>query len=182
MMSFRTVSEALEIVGKRHADLRHEVEGLKADQLNFRPHQDSWTIAEIVEHVSIVQEGMSKVTSKLVKDAQAAGAMAAGDGVIADVKTDFITDRKVRPLMAPELVRPSGGVAVGDSLTKLENDFVRLQDMRPRIEAVDLSNVTFPHPAFGPLSGYQWLALLSAHEARHLEQIREIKANTNYPA
>ena len=67
--SFRTIAEALEIVGQRHADLRKEVEGLAPEQHDFRPVADRWTIAEIVEPVAIVQEGMGKIASKLVKEA-----------------------------------------------------------------------------------------------------------------
>jgi hypothetical protein len=34
--------------------------------------------------------------------------------------------------------------------------------------------VSWPHPRFGPLTGYQWIAFSGAHEARHAAQIREI--------
>jgi hypothetical protein len=180
-MSFRTIAEAFEVVGVRHANLRSEVAGLAPDQLNFRCRADSWTIGEIVEHLSIVQEGMGKIASKLVKEAEAAGAKGSPDGLIAGVNTDFIPARGVRRLDAPENVRPRGEVSLDDSLSKLDKDFQRLQEMRHRIESVDLSSFTFPHPAFGPLSGYQWLALLAAHEGRHLEQIREIKGSEGYP-
>jgi hypothetical protein len=32
----------------------------------------------------------------------------------------------------------------------------------------------FPHPYFGPLSAVEWLVLLGGHEARHLQQIKNI--------
>lgn len=181
-MSFRTIAEALEIIGARHADLRREVGELAAQQLNFRPRADSWTIGEIVEHLSIVQEGMGKIASKLVREAEAAGARWHPEVLIEGVDVDFVSDRRTGRLDAPENVRPRGGVAIAESLSKLERDFQRLEEMRPRIESVDLSNVTFPHPAFGALSGYQWLALLGIHEGRHIEQIREIKSSEGYPA
>jgi hypothetical protein len=181
-MSFRSVAEALEIVAGKHSELRAEVEGLSEEQQHFRPVADRWTIAEIVEHVAIVQEGMGKIASKLVREAEAAGALAKPDGTIGLVATDFIPDRESRRLNAPENVRPHGDASIGDSLGKLEKDYQRLQDMRPRIETVDLGAVTFPHPAFGALTGYQWLALLGAHEGRHIQQIKEIKASDGYPA
>ena len=180
-MGFQSISEAIAIVGERHEDLRREVAGLSGEQSAFREAPDRWTIAEVVEHLAIVQDGMSRITNKLVKEAEAAGATVNPDEPIVGVNTDFIPERKSRWFQAPENVRPSGAVALEDSLDKLANDFERLTALRPRIEAVDLSSVSFPHAAFGPLSGYQWLALLGAHEGRHIEQIREIKQSEGYP-
>ena len=39
----------------------------------------------------------------------------------------------------------------------------------------------FPHPLFGPWDGYQWLLAAASHGARHTEQIREVKADRNFP-
>lgn len=181
-MSVRSVEEAIEIVGKMHSELRNEVAGLAIEQQGFRPVADRWTIAEIVEHVAIVQEGMSKIAGKLIKDAEAAGARARPDGSIDPVATDFIPDRSIQRFSAPERVHPKAGASISESLAKIEKDYQRLRDMRPSIESFDLSAVTFPHPAFGELNGYQWLALLGVHEGRHLQQIREIKETEGYPS
>ena len=45
----------------------------------------------------------------------------------------------------------------------------------------DLRDHFYSHPVFGPLDGYQWLLLLSAHSARHTEQIEEVKADPSFP-
>jgi hypothetical protein len=37
-----------------------------------------------------------------------------------------------------------------------------------------LGTLSMPHPLFGPLSAYHWLAFVGGHEARHAAQIREI--------
>jgi hypothetical protein len=44
------------------------------------------------------------------------------------------------------------------------------------LDGVALSDVSAPHPALGPLNGYQWFLFLAAHEGRHTAQIREITA------
>ena len=38
-----------------------------------------------------------------------------------------------------------------------------------------------PHPLFGPWDGFQWLLATGSHTARHNDQIREIKADVNFP-
>ncbi len=180
-MTFRSIAEALQIIGAKHTELRQEVEGLAEAQHNFRAHDDCWTIAEIVEHLSVVQEGMGKITSKLLREAEAAGKLARPDRTFEPVTTGFVPDRSTQRFQAPANVRPQGGIPITDSLDKLHKDYDRLQEMRPRIEAVDLGAFTFPHPAFGDLSGYQWLGLLGVHEDRHIQQIREIKSADQYP-
>jgi len=53
--------------------------------------------------------------------------------------------------------------------------------MRTRIEAIDVSNVTFPHPVFGPLNLYEWLLFIGMHERRHLAQIDAVMSSPGYP-
>ena len=45
-----------------------------------------------------------------------------------------------------------------------------------RGDGLALSQVEHPHPIFGPLNLYQWVAFVGAHEARHAAQIREVGA------
>jgi hypothetical protein len=40
-------------------------------------------------------------------------------------------------------------------------------------DGLALGTVYHPHPQFGPLSLYQWIAFVGAHEGRHAAQIRE---------
>jgi hypothetical protein len=42
------------------------------------------------------------------------------------------------------------------------------------VEATDLNATGYPHPAFGPLNLYEWLAFIGIHEARHLRQVEAL--------
>lgn len=181
-MDFESVGQIFDMVEKTRQRLKHHVEGISEEQQSFRPGSDAWTIAEIVEHLANVQEGMGKIASKLAKEAEALAAPASAGGKIAPVSMAFIRERSAERFQAPENVRPHGTVAVADSLIRLQQNYDRLLAMRPRIEAWDLAACTFPHPAFGELSGYQWLGLLGFHETRHTNQIERIKASAGYPA
>jgi hypothetical protein len=78
--------------------------------------------------------------------------------------------------VAPAAMRPSGTVRLALLLERLRQSRVELLSLRPRIEATDLSAFTFPHPAFGPLNFYQWLAFIGLHEGRHLRQLESVMA------
>ena len=82
---------------------------------------------------------------------------------------------------APERVRPKGGVSVEDSLAKMRVALAGFADIQPRLEAVDLSEQVFPHPALGPFNAYQWMVLLGEHEDRHRAQIERVKAASGFP-
>jgi hypothetical protein len=57
--------------------------------------------------------------------------------------------------------------------TALENAGSMMRSMLVANDGLALSSITHPHPRFGPLSVYDWVAFLGAHEVRHAEQIRE---------
>jgi hypothetical protein len=40
-------------------------------------------------------------------------------------------------------------------------------------DGLALGEVTHPHPAFGPMSLYTWIAFSGAHAARHAAQMRD---------
>lgn len=181
MLTYESVPQILDMVGRVHERLFHELEGVSADQSAFRAEVGCWTIAEIVEHLANVQEGMGKVTSKLLKDAEAAGAKGREDKTIGPISMEFVMELAKQKFQAPENVRPGGGVPIEDSVNRLKANYQRLRDMTDRIEASDLSGPTFPHVAFGPLNAYQWLALIGLHESKHIDQVRTIKAASGYP-
>ncbi|MEP7310481.1 MAG: hypothetical protein ABJA98_33675 [Acidobacteriota bacterium] len=43
-------------------------------------------------------------------------------------------------------------------------------------DGLALGTIRHEHPALGPISIYEWFAVVGSHEARHAAQILEIKA------
>jgi hypothetical protein len=173
-MAYKSVAEILEAIDETRARLRQRVEGLSPAQEKFRSSLDAWSIAEIMEHLTIFEERMTRLFSMMIRKAEAAGVEAAGQS-FRPVSLDHIAERSLKEkYTAPEMVRPSGSVTVADSLSRMRRSRAELHELRPQIESRDLSGMTYPHPAFGPLDLYQWLALIGLHEDRHLRQIESI--------
>ena len=82
---------------------------------------------------------------------------------------------------APEILRPTGRWATEAELTKAFEASRKANMDYIKTTNDDLRDHFFDHPVFGTLDGYQWLLLLSAHSARHTEQIEEVKADPNFP-
>jgi len=174
--------------------LAERLENLSEAQQTFHPSEGAWSIAEIVDHLSIIERNMVQLIGRLLKKSE--GAVAAinagegGDGGNSDVQTaaavappfqpfsldTFVEQIRDVKLTAPERVRPGGDVSLADALASLRRTRADIEAMRPRLEAADLYAATYPHPAFGELNTAQWLAFIGEHEARHLRQIENLMA------
>ena len=159
--------------------LKQTVENLSDEQANFLPEDEKWTIALLVEHISIVEEGMSKISAKLLNQAQAAGVKADGTANLTENFVTKATEARNLKLDAPAQMLPTGKQTISESLARMEENRKRLEELRPLFESVECSDFTFPHPSFGALTAHEWLTLIGGHEARHLRQLENLLAKTN---
>ena len=170
-MNKQTIADIYGTNDKIRQQLRQTIENMPAGKENFSPEGEKWTIAHLVEHIAIVETGMSKISAKLLTQAQSAGKKADGT---ANLTTNFAAkaaEARNLKLEAPEQVRPTGKQTIAQSLAKMEENRKRLEELRPLFESVECSDFTFPHPFMGDLNANEWLTLIGGHEARHLKQL-----------
>ena len=160
--------------------LRREVQGLSEGQLAFQSTPGKWSIGEILDHLHLAERSIARVLSKILQ--QAAGRGLVGEPGSMDPLPHRI-DMQIynQPADAPESVRPSPDRPLGQLLGSLQESRERLQEVASRADGRVVGNVTIQHFQLGELHFYQWLALAGAHEAKHLVQIRQIKANPRFP-
>lgn len=150
------------------------VGSLNDEQISFLPENEKWTIAHIIEHITIVQDGMTKISAKLLNEAQGAGKSSDGTAKLSENFMQKAAEAKALKLEAPERVRPTGNQTIAESLRKMDENRQRLEELRPLFESVDCSETKFPHPFMGDLTAHEWLTLVGGHEARHIRQIENI--------
>ena len=155
-MDFSSVPEIYQHIDRTRARLTATVEGLSEEQQSFSPAPDRWTVAELVEHLSIVEAGVVRLLEKLLGKAEEAGAEAAAPDLFADPVSieEFVERSRVAKYEAPERIRPTG-LPLADSLARLKESRAALHALRPRVERADGRALRFPHPAWGPLDLYQ---------------------------
>lgn len=181
-MVYHSVAEILDMITDAHQRLYGRVSGLSLEQTSFQPDADGWTIAQIAEHLGIVAGQFLRLTTKLLTQAEAMNASANSDLRIGPVILAPAAYNPNEKFKAPESALPRGTVSVGDSIEKIRQAHEALLALRPRLEAADVSQVSAPHPAFGPLNLYQWLVLIGVHQERHIGQIEAVKAAPHFPA
>jgi hypothetical protein len=175
-MTYASVEEVFDGIDGTRQRLYDRVEGLSDEQSRARPNSNAWSVAEIVEHLSIIEGRLLQMMKLMLHKAESAGARSKGGAV--EMKPFTIEHHVERArnekYTAPEAVRPSGQASIADSLAKLRQSREELRALRPRIEETNLAGATYPHPAFGPLNFYEWLAFIGVHEERHLRQIESV--------
>jgi uncharacterized damage-inducible protein DinB len=175
-MIYKNVAEIFDDIDKTRAKLTETVSNLSEDEVNFRPTENAWNVAQLVEHLAKTEASIVPLVFRLLKNAEAGGK--ASDGTLNPPLSLVAAYESVKDvkMQAPEMICPEGVGALSESLAKMNESRETIRGLRARLEAVDSSNTAFPHPFLGKMNLYQWLAFIGLHEARHLGQIEKILA------
>ncbi len=157
-----------------HEKLKTTLGSLTAEQASSLPEGEKWTISQIVEHLSLVEENMSKICSKLLLKAQSGEKSSDGTVRISPAFVEKAAEIAAIKLEAPDIVHPSASLNIAESISKMDENRKRLDQIRPLFEAYDCNEDKFPHPFLGDISAVEWLTLVGGHEARHLRQIKNL--------
>ena len=177
-MIYHSLSEIFDAMDETRARLCARLNHLTTAEENARSSPEAWSAKEIAEHLAIIEERLSKLFPVMVTKAEAGGLQRSADQPFRPISVESMIERSKREkYVAPDEVRPTGAGSIEDSIARLTRSRETIRALRPRLEALDLTGTTYPHPAFGPLNAYQWLIFISAHEDRHLRQIEAATAS-----
>lgn len=171
---FRNVGEIYEANDRVRARLIDLVKDLSDEDAARLTEKGDWTVAHIVEHLALAEEGMGKVAGHLLKKAEENGAVSDGSVSLSENLIGKLEEWRTYKGEAPDMVKPTGERSIEESLAAMEENRARLNGLREMFEKVEGTKFTFPHPLFGPLTAQDWLALVGGHEARHVGQIEKI--------
>jgi hypothetical protein len=161
------------------AEILREADGLSQGQADWRPSEKEWSVGEVVHHLTLAEIATGKLTTKLTREAEAAGA---AGGFPADL-TAF------RPFPAPpagaadapEVVWPERGKSIAELLATMRATRERSRQSIEKLASLDPRPLKFKHFRLGELDLAQWWQLQAHHDGIHLAQIREIKAAPGFP-
>jgi hypothetical protein len=147
---------------------------LKPEEATAKAESGSWSIEEIVEHLTMVEFGTARICTKLVGEAKKQGKLSNGRVELAAVFAERSAAIANQRLEAPERVYPTGKVSILESFERMEANTKLFDDLRPDLERYDLSQQKFLHPYFGDITAAEWLVILGGHELRHTKQIEKL--------
>ncbi len=170
--------KALEHFKKTQTELKKTIKGLSEEQLNFKPDEGTWSVAECVEHIAISEGNIMGIVygsleSKPDPSLRSSVAMP-DDGVLG-----LITSR-AQKVKTREEFEPKNGFGSFDgsmeeftAKRKANMEFVKNTEE-------DLRNRYFDFP-FGKVDLYQVVLFTSGHTQRHTDQIKELKEHASFP-
>ena len=168
----------------RHLDanravLRAAVDGIPHELRETRPVPDRWSVAEVLEHLTRVEDGLTRLLTKRLAEANAASTFQSDretSSVVDTIDHELLLDRS-RRITAGERVVPSGELTSDAAWSALEATRSKLKELVAGYDGLDVSGVVFPHPVLGPINAFQWFVFIGTHEGRHAGQIRELGAS-----
>ncbi len=145
-----------------------------AEKFAHQPKSGGWTGTGIVQHLGKVEGAATKLLEGLF-------AKALADGIALETKTvswvhaleRFNVLDRTRKVSAPERLHPEATADLAASWASLQAVRERLHRAMASVDGRDITLVSYPHPIFGPLNGYEWITMVGYHEERHLSQLRE---------
>lgn len=166
--------QLLDMLTASAARFQTATRGLTEAQWNHRPAPEKWSPADIAEHLALSEEVMPRLARKSLAEPESTrdgGLVREQDAEIIESMQDDAWHGKTTEALQPKRNFASGAAAAGTFLERRARtmDYVRNTDD-------PLREHTFPHPAYGPLDGFQWLLMLAHHSDRHVRQIERAAA------
>jgi DinB superfamily len=169
--------KAIQYLESTKKDVLDATSGLSPAQWNFKPAPDRWSIAECMEHIAaaedyiraLIENGVMKAPAVPGRDTAAIDA-----AIIANVP-----ERKTKA-QAPNEIKPSNRFGSPEGSIK---HFVesRAQTEQYLKDTPDLRAHAADSPIGTKWDAYEFILLIAAHSERHTNQIKEVKADPNFP-
>lgn len=166
------LAETMTFVEEKRRELLQSFEGIAGDRLCRRADPAGWSVAEILEHLRMVESGIARLITKRVGQTREAGL--GEEKSTASVMPTFerysaALDSAV--MQAPAAVQPRTNIDISEALDGLESSREALRAAVVSASGLSLGEIKHTHPILGELDLYQWLIFVGQHEGRHKKQI-----------
>ncbi len=152
-----------------HDQLLGMIEPISDEVFAQRPSETEWSVAEVLHHVSIVEERVLEQLQKgLSKPAPKAGVLQRFFPMWLAVGM-----RTIR-VKAPKFVEPLNPPPRKEIIANFNRTRDALKEFAVTQGRARLKDLSMPHPFLGRLDGLRAVSFVRHHERRHYKQIREI--------
>jgi len=170
---------AIEHLEKSRDHMMNVLDGLSEEQLNFQEKEESWSIAQCVEHIAIseatfnglIQQTVATGNNPTLKDS-----VKLSD----DKLVQIIIDRSNK-VKTSEAFEPSGKFgshkATVDAFSKKRAEHIEYV----KTTEDDLRNRFNSNLPFGTVDAYQLLLFTAGHTERHVLQMEEVMNSQLFP-
>ena len=169
------IAELNEYLDQQRAALTAAVAQIASARCHESPGAGRWSVVEVLEHVAIVERRIGQNLAGWITEARAQGLPKEADPspILPTINTDRIVDRS-RRVVTSKASEPTGKVSLEEAMRSVNDARSAFKQAMTDGDGYALTQVVRPHPALGPMHGYEWIAFVGGHMMRHALQIREI--------
>ena len=171
-------SDIFEYLEETREALEESVSGLSEEQMTYHTSDESWSVAEIVEHIIIVEGALKGMLEQRIKAGETLDQKEEVKMTDEEV-VGFITDRSGK-IQTQDQFQPSGQFSEADeALAAFKDQREGIVDWLKESNA-DMRNYVNEFP-FGKIDAYQTVLFMAGHTSRHTAQIEELKSDPEFP-
>ncbi len=168
------LAEVMDFVERKRKDLLQSFAGVAPEPMRRRVSDESWSVAEIIDHLRLVETSVAQVITRRAADARAKGVGEERSTESVLNTLDRLEIEAATHLMeAPSIVRPRPYADPADAIAGLDDSRKALREAAASVSGLALGEIRQLHRGLGEeLDLYQWLVFLGQHEGRHARQIQ----------
>jgi DinB superfamily len=175
--------KALDDNDRRAGDLVHDLDD---ERLNWRPDEQSWSVAQCLDHLNVANRAYLGPTREALARARRKGAVRRGPirpGVFGRWFVATLEPPPKRRLPAPKKIVPAARRGKAEVMAEWGRVQAEVKDLLREAAELDLNGTRFVNPfvsliRFSVGTGFQ---VIASHERRHLWQAERVKANPRFP-
>jgi hypothetical protein len=158
-------------IGETRADLLGTLASFDKSLARAKADKDSWSVAEIIEHLGKVERLINIALMKIKRDARDVAESEVHKASISGILLEIEYDQ-IMQLAAFPNSEPGNDVDLEDAIETLRkirektNEYFREGGRRA------YHSYSFDHPYLGKLSFYEWFYFIGKHEEAHAKQLK----------
>jgi hypothetical protein len=160
----------LDRIEQKRRDLLAVVTALDPRVATTRPLSDAWSVAEIIEHLVLVENTVIGDFSAL--DALVERPRRLKDRILYRVVM-FVLRFRIRVKAPSRAMVPTGRWSLTEAISIWEENHRRLRRYVESLDRTGLRRQVFRHPITGPVDVAQGIAMMEAHLDTHIRQVRD---------
>ena len=167
------LAEVMDFVERKREELLQSFDGVSPERMRRRVSDEGWSVAEIIDHLRLVETSVTQVITKRAGEARARGVgEERSTESVLNVLDHLGIEEGITLMEAPSIVRPRPYADPADAIVGLEESRKALREAAASASGLALGEIKQVHRSFGELDLYQWLVFLGQHEGRHAKQIQ----------
>src|SRR4051812_8056396 len=141
------ITEVFAVLDDTRRALNGAIADVPVEKRSVHPSGDRWSVAEVVEHLGIVERRIAHMVSEKIDAARKDGLAPETEStpVSPMLDTKGLLDRS-KPITASEASQPRGGLSTEEGLKVLSDQRAALRQAVAAADGLALGSVEIPHP------------------------------------